>query len=311
MAAEAGSAAAGAAYEEERRKRVLENLKHLEDLGIKKMSKSLLEAARLQKSTRASPKPRKKFEVGATEVRRSSRARNSVSYKENFDELDSFLCRRRGSRIRSTEQGRDYTGRVASYEQQQRAFKKAERLQNSLDPENPSFVKTMVRSHVSSCFWLGLPTRFCKLHLPPKEYKMVLEDEEGGEFDSVYIGNRTGLSGGWRGFAMHHNLEDGDSLVFELAEPDRFKIYIIKAVDEDANESEPADEEAVGDKDTSTEDAAEQDDSPNAEPLKGTKRRKLRGRRLWVFHKTITTLFVAATDRVFTIIGVPLTTVET
>lgn len=30
MAAEAGSAAAGAAYEEERRKRVLENLKHLE-----------------------------------------------------------------------------------------------------------------------------------------------------------------------------------------------------------------------------------------------------------------------------------------
>ncbi|EEE64119.1 hypothetical protein OsJ_18951 [Oryza sativa Japonica Group] len=279
MAAEAGSAAPGAAYEEERRKRVLENLKHLEDLGIKKMSKSLLEAARLQKSTRASPKPRKKFEVGATEVRRSSRARNSVSYKENFDELNSFLCRRRGSRIRSTEQGRDYTGRVASYEQQQRAFKKAERLQNSLDPENPSFVKTMVRSHVSSCFWLGLPTRFCKLHLPPKEYKMVLEDEEGGEFDSVYIGNRTGLSGGWRGFAMHHNLEDGDSLVFELAEPDRFKIYIIKAVDEDANESEPADEEAIGDKDTSTEDAAEQDDSPNAEPLKGTKRRKLRGRR--------------------------------
>uniref|UniRef100_A0A0E0DT43 TF-B3 domain-containing protein n=1 Tax=Oryza meridionalis TaxID=40149 RepID=A0A0E0DT43_9ORYZ len=253
--------------------------RHIHDLGIKKMSKSLLEAARLQKSTRASPKPRKKFEVGATEVRRSSRARNSVSYKENFDELDSFLRRRRGSRIRNTEQGRDYTGRVASYEQQQRAFKKAERLQNSLDPENPSFVKTMVRSHVSSCFWLGLPTRFCKLHLPSKEYKMVLEDEEGGEFDSVYIGNRTGLSGGWRGFAMHHNLEDGDSLVFELAEPDRFKIHIVKAVDEDVNESEPADEGADGDKDTSTEDAAEQDDSPNAEPLKGAKRRKLRGRR--------------------------------
>jgi hypothetical protein len=53
---------------------------------------------------------------------------------------------------------------------------------------------------------------------------MVLEDEEGGEFDVVYIGNRTGLSGGWRGFSMHHDLEDGDSLVFELAEPDRFKV---------------------------------------------------------------------------------------
>jgi hypothetical protein len=58
---------------------------------------------------------------------------------------------------------------------------------------------------------------------------MVLEDEEGGEFDAVYIGNRTGLSGGWRGFAMHHNLEDGDSLVFELVEPDRFKVlYRVK-----------------------------------------------------------------------------------
>ena len=56
---------------------------------------------------------------------------------------------------------------------------------------------------------------------------MVLEDEEGGEFDAVYIGNRTGLSGGWRGFAMHHELEDGDSLVFELAEPDRFKVLFL------------------------------------------------------------------------------------
>jgi hypothetical protein len=70
----------------------------------------------------------------------------------------------------------------------------------------------------------GLPSGFCKAHLPPREYKMVLEDEEGGEFDAVYIGKRTGLSGGWRGFSMHHELEDGDSLVFELTEPDRFKV---------------------------------------------------------------------------------------
>ncbi|KAG8085940.1 hypothetical protein GUJ93_ZPchr0010g10927 [Zizania palustris] len=276
MAAEAGSAAAGAAYEEERRKRVLENLKHLEDLGISKMSKSLLQAARLEKSPRARPQSRKKFE--ATEVRRSSRARSSVSYKDDFDELDSFLRRRRGSR--NTEQGREYTGRIASYEQQQCAFRRAERLQNRLDPENPSFVKTMVRSHVSSCFWLGLPTSFCKLHLPPREFKMVLEDEEGGEFDAIYIGSRTGLSGGWRGFAMHHNLEGGDSLVFELVEPDRFKIYIIKAADEDVHESEPVDEKADGDKKgTNAKDASDQNDSPNVEPLKGAKRRKLRGRR--------------------------------
>lgn len=53
---------------------------------------------------------------------------------------------------------------------------------------------------------------------------MVLEDEDGSETDAVYIGNRSGLSGGWRGFALHHKLDDGDALVFELVEPARFKV---------------------------------------------------------------------------------------
>ncbi|CAN6332626.1 unnamed protein product [Urochloa humidicola] len=276
MATKASNAASGAAYEEQRRKRVLENLKHLEDLGISEMSKSLLQAARLQKQNkggvRASPKPRKKFE--ATEVRRSSRAKATVSYKDDdYGELDAFLRRKRRSSSKNTEQGREYNGRVSSYEQQERAFRKAEKLQDGLD--NPSFVKTMVRSHVSSCFWLGLPTSFCKQNLPPREFRMVLEDEDGAEFDAVYIGNRTGLSGGWRGFAMHHNLEDGDSLVFELAERDRFKIYIIKAIDDDVEEAESDDKNASG----GTKEEPAQEDSPAAEPPKGAKRRKLRGRR--------------------------------
>lgn len=278
MAAKASRAAAsGAAYEEQRKKRVLENLKHLEDLGIAEMSKSLLQAARLQKlnkaGVRAGPKERKKFD--ATEVRRSSRAKTTVSYKDDFGELDAFLRGTRRSGGRNTEHGREYTGRIPSYEQQQRAFRKAEKLQDSLDPNNPSFVKTMVRSHVSSCFWLGLPISFCKNNLPSKEFRMVLEDEEGLEFDAVYIGNRTGLSGGWRGFAMHHNLEEGDSLVFELAEHDRFKIYIIKAIDDDVKEAEPDDKNDNG----VTKEEPDQEESPVAEPPKGAKRRKLRGRR--------------------------------
>lgn len=73
---------------------------------------------------------------------------------------------------------------------------------------------------------------------------------------------------------MHHNLEDGDSLVFELAESDRFKIYIIKAIDEDI-ESESHDKNTSGD----TKEELDQEDSPAAEPPKGAKRRKLRGRR--------------------------------
>jgi hypothetical protein len=53
---------------------------------------------------------------------------------------------------------------------------------------------------------------------------MVLEDENGAEFDAIYIGKRAGLSGGWRAFALDHKLDDGDALVFELIEPARFKV---------------------------------------------------------------------------------------
>lgn len=53
---------------------------------------------------------------------------------------------------------------------------------------------------------------------------LVLENEEGTEYGSVYISKRTGLSGGWRAFALDHKLDDGDALVFELIEPTRFKV---------------------------------------------------------------------------------------
>lgn len=44
--------------------------------------------------------------------------------------------------------------RMASYEERSAAYKAAEELQENLQSENPSFVKSMVRSHVYSCFWL-------------------------------------------------------------------------------------------------------------------------------------------------------------
>ncbi|CAJ2657443.1 unnamed protein product [Trifolium pratense] len=63
---------------------------------------------------------------------------------------------------------------------------------------------------------------------------MTLEDEDASEYDVVYIGS----SGGWRAFALENKLDDGDALVFELVEPTRFKIYIVKAfpnIDEENN----------------------------------------------------------------------------
>ncbi|XP_054791823.1 B3 domain-containing protein Os05g0481400-like isoform X1 [Prosopis cineraria] len=121
----------------------------------------------------------------------------------------------------------------------------AETLLSDLQTSNPTFIKSMVRSHVYSCFWLGLPTRFCQEHLPKTACDMILEDENGSEFDAVFLGNRTGISGGWRGFALDHKLDDGDALVFELVEPARFKIYIVKAFPESAEDGqETLDEEA-------------------------------------------------------------------
>jgi hypothetical protein len=70
----------------------------------------------------------------------------------------------------------------------------------------------------------GLPSGFCKAHLPKKDETIVLENEKGEEWDTVYLANKTGLSGGWRGFSLDHGLVDGDALVFELVQHCRFKV---------------------------------------------------------------------------------------
>lgn len=56
--------------------------------------------------------------------------------------------------------------RMARYEERVQAMKSAEKLQSNLQSEYPSFVKSMVRSHVYSCFWLvsDKNKRFCYMH---------------------------------------------------------------------------------------------------------------------------------------------------
>ncbi|PNX86906.1 B3 domain-containing protein, partial [Trifolium pratense] len=122
--------------------------------------------------------------------------------------------------------------KVATERERRRAYEAAEALQIKLQSSKPSFIKSM-----------GLPNRFCVEHLPTTGSNMTLEDEDGSEYDAKYIGSRSGLSGGWRAFALEHKLDDGDALVFELVEPARFKIYIVRAfpnVDEEENEEENA-----------------------------------------------------------------------
>lgn len=224
--------AAASSYEEARKQHLEENKKRLEDLGILKISQSLsLLTNSNSKSQKRPPKP-KPESVYMLEPRRSSRVRNSVA--SYCDEVDiSLPPLRKRSKLNSS--WASYLARplnevrTASYEERVHAIKAAEEIQSNLQSGNPSFVKSMVRSHVYSCFWLGLPSKFCEDHLPKTLLDMVLEDENGTEYGAVYIGKRTGLSGGWRGFALDHKLDDGDALVFELIEPARFKVYIVRA----------------------------------------------------------------------------------
>ncbi|KAM5582925.1 putative B3 domain-containing protein [Rosa sericea] len=222
-----------AAYEEARNKRLEENKKKFQDLGITQVSKTLSDlTASEKKPQQRAWKPKAKNTAFEVEPRRSTRQRNPI--QTYVDDVDIGLPTRKRLRSSSSSFG-SYLARpleecrMASYEERSAAFKAAERLQESLQSENPSFVKSMVRSHVYSCFWLGLPSNFCETHLPKSsDSELILEDEDGNEYDAKYIAKRTGLSGGWRGFALEHKLDDGDALVFELVEPTRFKIHIIK-----------------------------------------------------------------------------------
>ncbi|OMP02289.1 hypothetical protein COLO4_11229 [Corchorus olitorius] len=222
-------------YEEARRKRIEENKKKIQELGISKISDSLAQASNSRNKSQSQQRLSKPKPKDSTfEVRRSSRARNPVpSYRDDVN-IDLPTLRKRSRSYSSSWES--YLARpldevkIASYEERVKAHNAAEDLRNSLPSGKPSFVKSMVRSHVYSCFWLGLPSKFCEDHLSKRGTEdMVLEDEDGAEYGAIYIGKRAGVSGGWRAFALDHKLDDGDALVFELVQPTRFKIYITRA----------------------------------------------------------------------------------
>lgn len=223
-------------YEEVRRQRVLDNKKRFEDLGILNISKNLSDISKSEKKSDYKTELRrvrqKANDVYMSEPRRSARARNPVpTYRDEIDiELPSLQKRSKFSSSWASYLARPLEEvKVASYEEKVQALKCAEKLHSNLQSDNPFFIKTMVRSHVYSCFWLGLPTRFCRDHLPKSTVDVLLVDEEGIEYEALFIGKRTGLSGGWRGFALDHKLDDGDALVFELVKPTKFKVYIVRA----------------------------------------------------------------------------------
>jgi len=166
-------------------------------------------------------------DAAAEPLRRSGRVANLPEKPKDIEEVLDF-----GRKVRRTcGSGRkDLVDRVyATDEERSHAITKAEELAGELGSRSrfPIFVKPMTQSHVTGGFWLGLPTPFCRKHLPKRDETIRLEDEEDDEFETLYLDRKMGLSAGWRGFAIEHKLVDGDCLVFQLIERTKFKVSAI------------------------------------------------------------------------------------
>ncbi|KAJ9129194.1 hypothetical protein P3X46_034018, partial [Hevea brasiliensis] len=197
-------------YEEIRQKRLEENKKRMEELNLKKLVVDLRTT-----SPKTSPQMKPRLPRPSTElvpVRRSSRfaGKSPVSYKElapePLERPRRTYCYRQ----------QDLLNRIyASDEVRGHAVDRAGKIQSGLEADFPSFVKPMTQSHVTGGFWLGLPVQFCKDHLPSHDEYITLVDENGDASETKYLVEKTGLSAGWRGFAIEHKLVDGDALVFQ------------------------------------------------------------------------------------------------
>lgn len=221
----------GVKYEELRQRQVEENKKKMDLLKLNQLSITLRESTSPKPSPSKQSKRKARSQEGEKLVlRRSSRVANlpGTSYKEIAVNEDVDKRPRRLGRAYS--QRRDLSGRVyASPEARAYAENRADAIQAELDPKFPSFVKPMTQSHVTGGFWLGLPTHFCRKHLPKRDEHIMLEDENGDTSETLFLTRKAGLSAGWRGFSISHELVDGDALVFQLIKSTTFKVYIIRA----------------------------------------------------------------------------------
>lgn len=209
-------------YEECRRNRIEENKKRMEALNLSKLSQSLRSPSFKPSTPNKSASKPRNLEKTVVVVRRSGRLTNKPApvYQEMVIERPTVP--RRVSR------GRSMTFALATYGARTEALEKAEKLESSLGTDFPTFVKSMLPSHVSGGFWLGLTVHFCKTALPKHDDVITLIDEKGDEYPTIYLARKTGLSGGWKGFAVAHDLADGDALVFQLIRPTTFKVYIVR-----------------------------------------------------------------------------------
>ncbi|KAM4121755.1 hypothetical protein ACB094_01G030400 [Castanea mollissima] len=215
-------------YEDSRRKRVEESKKRMESLNLPLLSQALKPSpVSLSLSSTKQAKPRV-VQKQVAEVRRSTRFANKPAPIYREVALDHVAIPRRKWSLSNLV--------LASSEAVAEAKEKAEKLLWGLPPGCPIFKKSMQPSHVAGGFWLGLPSNFSERNLPSHDAVMTLIDEDGDDYPTKYLAKKSGLSGGWKGFAVAHHLAYGDALVFQLIGRTAFKVYIIRVnVSEEGN----------------------------------------------------------------------------
>ncbi|KAI4986389.1 hypothetical protein ZWY2020_019019 [Hordeum vulgare] len=210
-------------YEEQRRRQIEDNRRKLEELRVHHLSAAVREAA-----ARPKPKPKPKPKApGPSELRRSGRV-------ASLPEQPNYL-------IKGAQQ-HDYQGVYAAYaatwkgptdEERAAAVAKAEELQRRIHRiRRPAFVKAITHACASRAKQMMIPKHFSE-YLRAHDRPVVVVDEADDEFHMLCNASKQGrncyLSKGWREFAVHHDLENGDCLVFQLTESAKFKVYIFRA----------------------------------------------------------------------------------
>ncbi|KAH9615338.1 hypothetical protein KSS87_013447 [Heliosperma pusillum] len=219
----------GLSYEETRQKRVQENKKRLDELNLIHLSRSLNNLSPKSSPMKKVSKTRimEKNMAPLTPVRRSARVASNPAPVYAEVRLPKIYSPRRSYGVAR----RDLSDRVyATEEERAYTIDEAEKLDVKLKEEGfPTLVRPMLPSHTSGGFWLGLPIEFCRSSLPRNDGMVTLVDEEGEEFQTVYLARKKGLSGGWKGFAQIHDLVDGDAVIFQVIKPSVLKVYILRA----------------------------------------------------------------------------------
>lgn len=221
-----------------------DNKRRMEELGLKNLSNSMVkpkvvrqikkrltleeQGLQIRRSTRVAAYQAKEEILRAKEEEEANEESDDTDASGKSDDTDADsepetpVIRTRYSlrRTRKSPPREEISGGVVE------ATEAAEDIEKDL--ENPAFVVSLLESHVTTDI-LEVPDKFCSSHLPTTNENIMLEDGEGKEWETLFIGENSILGDGWLNFLGNHKLEAGDACVFELISTNRLKVHIVKA----------------------------------------------------------------------------------